>query len=73
MTDFPKGGDVRITRAWLDKKGFHDMFLNWNADAILGLKESDIFSMIPKQNGGEMLWGLLNKARSHTQCKIVLF
>ena len=39
MSDFPKGGDIQATRAWLDKEGFTGKFLNWKADAILGLEE----------------------------------
>ena len=38
MSDFPKGGDVKVTRAWLDKEGFVDVFNGnlWKADALLG-------------------------------------
>jgi len=28
MNDFPKGGDVSATRAWLDKKGFGGLFVH---------------------------------------------
>jgi hypothetical protein len=38
MSDFPTGGDMKVTRAWLDENGFHDIFVGWKADAILGLK-----------------------------------
>jgi hypothetical protein len=61
MTDFPKGGDIEATRAWLDKKGFENTFFGWEADAILGADKEDILAQ-----GGDkaiMLWGLLNTAR----------
>jgi hypothetical protein len=64
MSDFPKGGDVKATRAWLDRKGFAGLFVGWEADALLGLEKADIISF-----GGEnglMLWGLLNTARIST-------
>jgi len=41
MNDFPKGGDVSATRAWLDKKGFGGLlFIDWEADAILGQEKN---------------------------------
>ena len=61
MSDFPKGGDIEATRAWLDKKLFENIFVGWEADAILGLERSDVLAQ-----GGDnalMLWGLLNTAR----------
>ena len=64
MSDFPKGGDIKATRAWLDKKGFEGVFIGWKADALLGLERADIIA-----HGGEnglMLWGLLNTARIST-------
>ena len=70
MSDFPKGGDVGATRAWLDRKGFVGLFVGWEADAIIGLERGDVLA-----NGGEnglMLWGLLNTARSNTHVIIPL-
>jgi len=64
MSDFPRGGDVEAARAWLDKEGFQGLFVEWKADAILGLDKEDILAL-----GGEkglMLWGLLNIARITT-------
>ena len=65
MSDYPKGGDVASTRAWLDKKGFTETFVRWEADAILGLSEERILSKVPGERG-EMLWGFLNTARQTT-------
>ena len=65
MSDFPRGGDVAMTRAWLDKEGFTCVFLEWKAYAILGLDESDILTFVPGERG-EMLWGFLNTARQTT-------
>jgi hypothetical protein len=62
MSDFPIGGDVAMTRAWLNKKGFTDVFLKWEADSILGLSEEKIMAKVPGERG-EMLWGFLNIAR----------
>ncbi len=63
MSDFPKGGDIQDTRAWLDKEGFVDVFKgSWKADAILGLDKSDILSFVPGEDGLK-LWGFLNTAR----------
>ncbi len=46
MGDYPKGGDVEATRAWLDKKGFVGVFTGWEADAILGLEKTDILNIV---------------------------
>jgi hypothetical protein len=62
MSDFPKGCDVNATREWLDKKGFTGVFVDWEADAILGLSEAKIMEKVPGENG-EKLWGFLNTAR----------
>jgi hypothetical protein len=67
MSDFPKGGDIASTRAWLDKKGFVGFFDGWKADAILGLSEEKIMGKVTGERA-EMLWGLLNTARQ-TTCK----
>ena len=63
MSDFPKGGDVEATRAWLDKEGFVDFFEDWKADALLGLERTDILTSVPVERGLK-LWGLLATARS---------
>jgi len=63
MTDFPKGGDVGATRAWLDKEGFVGFFKGWKADALLGTDKSDILASVPGE-GGLQLFGLLATARS---------
>jgi hypothetical protein len=65
MSDFPKGGDISSTRAWLDKEGFIGFFNGWKADAILGLSEEKIMAKVPGERG-EMLWGFLNTARQTT-------
>ena len=67
MSDFPIGGNIEATRAWLDKEGFKGLFIGWKADAILGLGENHILDL-----GGEkglMLWGFLNTARRITTGK----
>ena len=70
MSDFPSGGDVQATRAWLDKEGFVDVFKEWKADAILGKSDEFVRSRFPKalegQDQAEMLCGLLNTARQST-------
>ncbi len=63
MSDFPKGGDIQATRNWLDQKGFTGKFLNWKADAILGLEKSDIIDLVGDAAEGLRLWGFLNTAR----------
>ena len=50
------------TRAWLNKKGFPDVFTGWEADALLGSDKSDIIATVPGVEGLK-LWGLLNTAR----------
>jgi hypothetical protein len=65
MSDFPKGGDIEATRAWLDKEGFVGVFDGWKADAILGLERQDIDNLVP-QPRSLMLWGFLNTARLTT-------
>ena len=70
MSDFPKGGSVEDTRAWLDKEGFMNMFNNWKADALLGTSHDYIKSRFPTTEEGqeqaEMLWGFLNTAKQST-------
>ncbi len=64
MSDFPKGGDIQATRDWLDKEGFSGKFLNWEADAILGLVEkTDVIRLVGDEVEGLKLWGFLNTAR----------
>jgi hypothetical protein len=71
MSDFPKGGDISSTRAWLDNKGFIGFFVGWKADAILGLSEKKIMDRVPGERG-EMLWGFLNTARQTTGKTIII-
>ncbi len=67
MSDFPRGGDVQATRAWLDKWGFSGKFQDWMADALLG--KEDVFikncfaNTDEQQEQAEMLCGLLATAR----------
>eukprot|EP01035_Chromulina_nebulosa_P044669 gene44669-60490_t len=69
MSDFPKGGDVKVTRAWLDQEGFFDVFKGniWKADALLGKDDEFIKSKFPSTEEGqeraEVLCGLLNTAK----------
>ena len=66
MSDFPKGGDIEITRNWLDKEGFRQVFKGWKADAIIGLEEDKLLILVPGEEGWR-LWGLLNTARAPQQ------
>jgi hypothetical protein len=76
MSDFPKGGDPDTTRAWLDKEGFENILVGWEADAILGKSDGFIksrFLNTPEdQERAEMLCGLLNTARSSSTGKKVI-
>ena len=62
MSDFPKGGDVVSTRAWLDRKGFDGLLVGWDADALLGADKEYVIRKAGEDEG-ERLWGLLNTAR----------
>ncbi len=62
MSDFPKGKDIEATRAWLDSKGFYNVFVGWEADKLLGADKSDIIDEIGLEKYNR-LWGLLNTAR----------
>ena len=64
MSDFPIGGDSIATRAWLDKKGFRNVFNGFEAESIMGLDKDDIISMVSGDNGLR-LWGLLNTAKNN--------
>ncbi len=68
MSDFPKGGDIQATRAWLDKEGFLGKFVGWKADAILGKDEGYVKSKfdVDDQERAEILCGLLNTARKYS-------
>lgn len=65
MCDYPRGGDVEATRAWLDKEGFFWTFTGWKADAISSLDKSDILTAVPGEKGLK-LWGFLNTAKSQS-------
>jgi hypothetical protein len=73
MSDFPHGGDSLLTRAWLDKKGFTNVFNGWEADALLGKSDDFIKSKFPpdevSQDWAEMLCGLLSTAKKHRERK----
>lgn len=68
MSDFPKGGNIEVTRVWLDGNGFSGKFVGWPADAILGKADEFIkskFSSTPEgQDKAEILCGLLATART---------
>jgi hypothetical protein len=66
MSDFPKGGDIPTTRAWLDSKGFEGKFVGWEADAILGLDESKMPKYVPEEENRDRLCGFLNTARQNS-------
>jgi len=62
MSNFPKGGNLKATRDWLDEEGFTNVLVGWKADAILGLEKVDVCNLVPGENGMK-LWGFLNTAR----------
>jgi hypothetical protein len=62
MTDFPTGGNVEATRAWLDKEGFFGFFIDWKADALLGADKEDVIQEVGSENG-KKLWGVLKIAK----------
>lgn len=62
MSDFPIGGDVHTTRAWLDSKGFVGILDGWEADSLLGLLEPNVREILPGMEGLK-LWGYINRAR----------
>lgn len=65
MSNFPQGGDIQATRAWLDSEGFTGMFVNWKADALLGKSEDFIKNKFPDEpERGEILCGYLSLART---------
>lgn len=63
MDDFPHDGDVRSTSDWLDRMGFVDKLMGWNADAIIGLKDEYVFDELPDKSSARRLCGLLQTAR----------
>jgi hypothetical protein len=63
MSDFPKGGDVATTRAWLDRKGYQNYFIGWEADALLGIEPEFINSRFDDKDKAAMLRGFLNTAK----------
>ena len=65
MSDFPHGGNVETTKAWLDRKGFRDVFLGWEADALLGKTDEYVASKFRPEDRerADMLSGYLNTAR----------
>jgi hypothetical protein len=63
MSDFPKGGDVATTRAWLDRKGYQNCFIGWEADALLGIEPEFINARVDDKDKAAMLRGFLNTAK----------
>ena len=51
MSDFPKGGDIEETTAWLDKDDFEGIFAGWKADAILGANKTYILKKAGEDEG----------------------
>ena len=77
MSDFPKGGDIEATRAWLDKEGFAGVFIGWKADAILGNSSQEYLkSKFADTDEGiekaEMLFGFLNTARQNSSGNVYI-
>jgi hypothetical protein len=62
MSDFPHDGDIEDTRAWLDKNGFCNVFVGWNAVSVLALTRERIFSVLSRMEGAR-LWSCLQRAR----------
>ena len=62
MSDFPYRGDVAATREWLDSKGFCELFVGMEADALLHLEKEDIFQFVDGIPGLRLV-GLLRNAR----------
>jgi hypothetical protein len=65
MSTFPKGANAAVTRVWLDEKGFQDMLIDWDAEALMGSDKSDLLNLIPGEQGIR-LWSLLNAARNQS-------
>lgn len=63
MSDFPYHGDVKKTRAWLDKNGFKNCLKKWNADSLIGVSKDDLMTILVGEEGMR-LCGLLNTARA---------
>lgn len=61
-------GVLQATRAWLDKKGFVDVFKGLEAEALLGKSDDFIRRKFfeASEDQAEMLCGLLNTARQCT-------
>lgn len=68
MSDFPHGGGVAQTRAWLDKKDFQGFFEGWEADCILALERSDFEEVLSMKNNIKViqLWSFLSIARARS-------
>ena len=66
MSDFPHGKGEEETRAWLGVKRFPNVFVGWDADALLGARKKGVLlEFQDARREGERLWGLLNTARSN--------
>ncbi len=63
MSDFPYGGSPETTRQWLEENGFHNCFIGWKADGLLGAEKEYILSKFRDPDEGERLVSLLNYAR----------
>ena len=65
---FPLAGESTDVAAWLRTKSFAEqiieIFADRDAEAMLGLSETDLVDEVPGREG-KRLWALLNSTRSH--------
>ena len=47
MSDLLIRGGYEATKNWMDKEGFNDIFIEWEADALLGKRDDYIVSKLP--------------------------
>ncbi len=68
MSDFPTNADIPAIRAWLDAKGFENVFEDWTAEMILHVERGDFDAETAEAKieakAGRKLWTILNVARN---------
>lgn len=64
---FPETGTAADVADWLRTKSFAELIIenlaDWDAEAMLGVTETDLKLEVPDKDG-RRLWALLNTARS---------
>jgi hypothetical protein len=74
MSDFPRGGDVQATKAWLDQEGLVDAFEDMKADDLLRKSDEFVNSKFSEADErADTVRQLTGNLTTHVTCNIPIF